>query len=58
MKWPFGNSRATYLRYVTDTVQTVQYSDSHCTVQVYTQLVYSEATVTCEPHSTLTYSNA
>ena len=38
MKWPLGNSGATYLRYVTDTVQTVQYSDSQCTVQVYTKL--------------------
>ena len=38
MKWPHGNSGATYLRYVIDTVQTVQYSDSQCTVKVYTQL--------------------
>ena len=38
IKWPLGNSGTTYLRYVTDTVQTVQYSDSQCAVQVYTQL--------------------
>ena len=38
MKWPLGNSGATYLKYVTDTVHTVQYSDSQCTVQVYTQI--------------------
>ena len=38
MKWPLANSGATYLRYVTDTVHTVQYSDGQCTVQVYTQL--------------------
>ena len=30
MKWPHGNSGATYLRYVIDTVQTLQYSDSQC----------------------------
>ena len=35
MKWPLGTSGATYLRYVTDTVHTEQYSDSQCTVQVY-----------------------
>ena len=38
MKWPHGNSGTTYLRYVIDTVQTLQYSDSQCTVKVYTQL--------------------
>ena len=36
MKWPLGNGGVTYLRGVTDTVQTVQYSDSQCTVHVYT----------------------
>ena len=36
MKWPLGNCGATCLRDVTDTVQTVQYSDSQCTVHVYT----------------------
>ena len=29
-KWPLRNGGATYLREVTDTVQTVQYSDSQC----------------------------
>ena len=38
MKWLLGNCGATYLIYITDTVQTVQYSDSQCTVHVYTQL--------------------
>ena len=38
MKWPLGNNGATYLRCISDTVHTVQYSDSQCTVQVYTQL--------------------
>ena len=38
MKWPLVNGGATYLRNVTDTVETVQYSDSQCTVHVYTQL--------------------
>ena len=36
MKWPLGNCGTTYLKDVTDTVQTVQYSDSQCTVHVYT----------------------
>ena len=35
MKWPLRNSGATYLRNVTDTVQTVQYSDSQCEQQQY-----------------------
>ena len=35
MKWPLRNGGATYLRNVTDTVQTVQYSDSQCTQQQY-----------------------
>ena len=30
MKWPLRYYGATYLRSVTDTVQTVQYSDSQC----------------------------
>ena len=38
MKWPIGNDGATYLRDVTDTVQTVEYNDSQCTVHVYTHL--------------------
>ena len=38
MKLPLGNSGTSDLRFVTDTVQTVQYSDSQCTVQVYTLL--------------------
>ena len=38
MKWPFRNSVATYLRDITDTVQTVQYSDSQCTVYTLTIL--------------------
>ena len=38
MKWPLGNGGASYLNDVTDTVQTVQYSDSQCTVHMYTQL--------------------
>ena len=37
MKWPLENGGATYIRDVTDTVQTVQYSDSQCTVHLYTQ---------------------
>ena len=58
MKWPLKNCGATYLRDVTDTVQTVQYSDSQCilytvtilarasTLQLvaYTALVYSTMT--------------
>ena len=36
MKWPLRNSGATYLRDVTDNVQTVQYSDSQCTVYTLT----------------------
>ena len=32
MKWPLRNCGATYLRDVTGTVQTVQYSDSQCTL--------------------------
>ena len=42
MKWPLRNGGATYLRNVTDTVQTVQtvqYSDSQCTQQQYWQSV-------------------
>ena len=35
MKWPLRNCGATYLRGVTDTVQTVQHSDSQCTQQQY-----------------------
>ena len=38
MKWPLRNGGATYLRNVTDTVQTVQtvqYSDSQCEQQQY-----------------------
>ena len=35
MKWLFRNGGATYLRNVTITVQTVQYSDSQCTQQQY-----------------------
>ena len=35
MKWPLRNGGATYLRDVTDTVHTVQYSDSQCTQQQY-----------------------
>ena len=31
MKWPLRFGGATFLRNVTDTVQTVQYSDSQCT---------------------------
>ena len=38
MKWPLRNCGATYLRDVTDTVQTVQYSDSQCTVYTATIL--------------------
>ena len=38
MKWPLRNGGATYLRDVTDTVQTVQYSDSQCTVYTATIL--------------------
>ena len=39
MNWPLGNCGATCLRDVTDTVQTVQYSDSMYSVQyVYIQL--------------------
>ena len=33
MKLSLGNSGATYLRNVTDTVETVQYSESQCTQQ-------------------------
>ena len=36
MKWTLENCGATYLRDITDTVWTVQYSDSQCKVQVYT----------------------
>ena len=35
MKRRLRNGGATYLRNVTDTVQTVQYSDSQCTQQQY-----------------------
>ena len=35
MKLPLGNSGATYLWNVTNTVQTVQYSNSQCTQQQY-----------------------
>ena len=37
MNWLHENCGATCLRDVTDTVQTVQYSDSQYTVLVYTQ---------------------
>ena len=42
MKWPLKNSGATYLRDVTDTVQ---YSDSQCTV-------YSTCVHTAAPEKT------
>ena len=35
MKWSLENSGAANLRDITDTVQTVQYSDSQCTCTVY-----------------------
>ena len=35
MKWPLRNGGATYLRNVTNTVQTVQYSDSQGEQQQY-----------------------
>ena len=35
MKWLLRNGGATFLRNITDTVQTVQYSDSQCTQQQY-----------------------
>ena len=35
MKWLLRNGGATYLRNLTDTVETVQYSDSQCTQQQY-----------------------
>ena len=38
MKWPLRNCGATYLRDITDTVQTVQYSDSQCTLYTVTIL--------------------
>ena len=38
MKWPLRNGGATYPRNVTDTVQTVQYSDSQCTLYTITIL--------------------
>ena len=38
MKWPLGNGGASYLNDVTDTVQTVQYSDSQCTVHICTHI--------------------
>ena len=38
MKWPLRNCGATYLRDLTDTVQTVQYSDSQCTLYTVTIL--------------------
>ena len=38
MKWPLKNGGATYPRNLTDTVQTVQYSDSQCTVYTATIL--------------------
>ena len=37
MKWSLGNSGATYLRDIADTLKTVQFGDSQCTVNVYTQ---------------------
>ena len=46
MKWPDGC--ATYLRDVTDTVQTVQYSDNKCAAHVYTQL--PEKAPQLDPH--------
>ena len=42
MKWSLRNGGATYLRDVTNTVQTVQYSDSQCTV-VYTATIFAQA---------------
>ena len=41
MKWPLRNCGATYLRDVTGTVQTVQYSDSQCTL--YTVTILAQA---------------
>ena len=43
MKWPLrnGGATATYLRDITDTVQTVQYIDSQCTV--YTATILARA---------------
>ena len=41
MKWPLRNCGTTYLRDVTDTVQTVQYSDSQCTL--YTVTILAQA---------------
>ena len=38
MKWPLRNCGTTYLRDVIDTVQTVQYSDSQCTLYTVTIL--------------------
>ena len=35
MKWPLRYDGATFLRNITDTVQTVQYSDSQCTHKQY-----------------------
>ena len=35
MKWPQRYGGATYPRNITDTVQTVQYSDGQCTHQQY-----------------------
>ena len=43
MKWPLRNGGATYLRDVTDTVQTVQYSGSQCAV--YTATILARASI-------------
>ena len=43
MKWPLRNCGATYLRDLTDTVQTVQYSDSQCTL--YTVTILAQASM-------------
>ena len=55
MKWPLRNGGATYLRNVTDTVQTVQYSDSQCTLYTVTILARASTLqfVACR---TLSYS--
>ena len=48
MKWPLRNCGATYLRDVTDTVQTVRYSDSQFTL--YTVTILARAS-TLQGHS-------
>ena len=47
MKWPLRNGGAAYLRDVTGTVQTVQYSDSQCTVYTATILARASTLVAC-----------